>query len=88
MVRVFLSVTKNTASRGRKALQLLGIMATLYPLPWPVSDRFEIHVDRPKRLTGRSWREFVPRLARCEALSRHGWRHRRCSDMNASWEVA
>ena len=61
MVKVFFSGTKNTASRGRKVLQLLGIVATLHPLPWPASDRFEIHVDRPKSLTGRSWRDIRPK---------------------------
>jgi hypothetical protein len=51
-------------------------------------DFFEIHVARSKRLTARSWRAFTQRLARCEALPRHGRQHRRYCDMNASWEEA
>jgi hypothetical protein len=88
MVRVFLSGAENTASRGRKVLQLLRIVPTLHRLPWPACERFETHVDRPKRLMGRSWRTFVQRLARCEAIWRHGREHQRYGDMNASWEDA
>ena len=51
-------------------------------------DLFKIKLDRSKRLTGRSWRTFIQRLARREAISRHGPQYRRCGDMNASWEVA
>jgi hypothetical protein len=35
-------------------------------------DLFKIKLDWSKRLTGRSWRTFILRLARREAISRHG----------------
>jgi hypothetical protein len=49
---------------------------------------FEVNVDRSKRIRTCAWTTLLQRLARREAISRHGVQHPRYGDTNASWEDA